>query len=76
MRVAVAADHGIQLDEVYLAAPGSVPKTSSGKIQRRLCRSAFLGGELPPAVEPADRVGPSARAEPAGPADRALEGVA
>jgi acyl carrier protein len=29
-----------------LVGLGSVPKTSSGKIQRRACRAAFLAGEL------------------------------
>ena len=35
--------------EVVLVAPGSLPKTSSGKLQRSLCRSRYLGAELEPA---------------------------
>jgi len=31
-----------------LLNPGHVPKTSSGKIQRRLCRLQFLEGSLKP----------------------------
>ena len=31
---------------VSLVQPGSLPKTSSGKLQRALCRQQYLGGEL------------------------------
>jgi acyl-CoA synthetase (AMP-forming)/AMP-acid ligase II len=37
---------GVSLDEVVLVAPGSIPKTSSGKRQRPLCRELYLAGEL------------------------------
>ena len=37
---------GVAADEVVLVAPGSLPKTSSGKLQRALCRSRYLGAEL------------------------------
>ncbi len=46
---AVAQECGIQLDEVVLAAPGTIPKTSSGKRQRALCREMYLADELSPA---------------------------
>lgn len=46
MREAVAAHHGLRLHAVMLLRPGSIPKTSSGKIQRRACRSRYLEGEL------------------------------
>jgi hypothetical protein len=36
----------MQAHTVVLVKLGSVPKTSSGKIQRRACRAAFLAGEL------------------------------
>jgi acyl-CoA synthetase (AMP-forming)/AMP-acid ligase II len=42
----VAEDCGLRLDEVVLLGPGSVPKTSSGKRQRALCRELYLKGEL------------------------------
>ncbi|MGZ3460593.1 MAG: condensation domain-containing protein, partial [Archangium sp.] len=42
----VAAAHELQLHALTLIAPGSLPKTSSGKIQHRATRSAFLSGEL------------------------------
>ena len=49
VRVAVSAQHDIQVDQVALVKPGSVPKTSSGKVQRAACRAAFERGELTPA---------------------------
>ncbi|HEX2094837.1 MAG TPA: condensation domain-containing protein, partial [Longimicrobiaceae bacterium] len=47
IRRAVAAEHGVQVHAVAVARPGGVPKTTSGKVQRRACRAAFLAGELP-----------------------------
>ncbi|WP_164019628.1 non-ribosomal peptide synthetase, partial [Pyxidicoccus trucidator] len=38
--------HEVQLDALALLEPGSIAKTSSGKIQRHACRAAFLAGEL------------------------------
>ena len=46
MRAQVAASHEVHLANVTLVSPGSILKTSSGKIQRRACRSALLAGEL------------------------------
>ncbi|HET9619983.1 MAG TPA: amino acid adenylation domain-containing protein [Kofleriaceae bacterium] len=43
---AVAEEHGVQPHTVALLAPGAVPKTSSGKIQRRACRAELLAGRL------------------------------
>ncbi|MFQ5780163.1 MAG: AMP-binding protein, partial [Nitrospiria bacterium] len=37
---------GIPPDQVLLVPPGTVPKTSSGKIARAACREAFLGDRL------------------------------
>lgn len=39
---------GLPADDVVLVAPGSLPKTSSGKLQRSLCRDRYLGEELQP----------------------------
>ena len=39
---------GLPPEEVVLVAPGTLPKTSSGKLQRSLCRSRYLGAELVP----------------------------
>ena len=33
-------------DEVYLVPPGVVPRTTSGKVRRRLCRERLLAGRL------------------------------
>ncbi|MEU2256785.1 HAD-IIIC family phosphatase [Nocardia xishanensis] len=46
VRAAVAAEHGIGLAAVLLIRPGTIFKTSSGKIQRSACRAAYLSGEL------------------------------
>lgn len=43
---AVAVEHGIQVYAAVLVKTGSIPKTSSGKIQRYACRSGFLNGSL------------------------------
>jgi 8-amino-7-oxononanoate synthase len=42
----VGSEHELQLDAIVLVKPGSIPKTSSGKIQRHACRNAFLQGTL------------------------------
>jgi fatty-acyl-CoA synthase len=39
---------GLPPEEVVLVAPGTLPKTSSGKLQRSLCRTRYLGAELEP----------------------------
>ncbi len=46
LREAVQLGHSVALGAVVLIAARSIPKTSSGKIQRRATRAAFLGGEL------------------------------
>ncbi len=46
VREAVAAEHGIEPHAVVLLQPASVPKTSSGKIQRSACRAAYLEDQL------------------------------
>ncbi len=42
----VSAEHDIPPDGIVLVRFGSIPKTSSGKIQRHACRDEFLRGEL------------------------------
>ena len=39
---------GVPAKDVVLVAPGTLPKTSSGKLQRTLCRSQYLGRALQP----------------------------
>jgi len=46
IRRAVSGEHELALDAIVLIKAGSIPKTSSGKIQRHACRDAFLNGEL------------------------------
>ncbi|MEO1351549.1 MAG: AMP-binding protein [Cyanobacteria bacterium J06635_15] len=46
IRQAIATHHGLDLHVAVLVRPGSIPKTSSGKIQRQACRAAFLANDL------------------------------
>ncbi|HWM88358.1 MAG TPA: amino acid adenylation domain-containing protein [Kofleriaceae bacterium] len=46
IRRAVAEEHELRLHAVVLVRAGSVPKTSSGKIERHACRQAYLDGSL------------------------------
>ena len=43
----VTREHELPPDGIVLVRFGSLPKTSSGKIQRHACREAFLDGSLP-----------------------------
>lgn len=66
VRQAVMEEHELDVYAVVLLKPGALPKTSSGKPQRRSCRDQFLAGEL-------QHIGQSIR-QPAmadGPADEA-----
>lgn len=47
IRRSVAMTHGLHTYAVVLIQPGHLPRTSSGKIQRRYCRSLFLEKRLP-----------------------------
>ncbi len=42
----VTSEHQIPVDEIVLIKAGTVPKTSSGKIQRQACRQQYLSGTL------------------------------
>ena len=42
IREAVALNHALQVYAIALIKPASIPKTSSGKIQRHACCHAFL----------------------------------
>lgn len=50
IRLAVQARHRIEVHDVVLTRQGKVPKTTSGKVQRRACRDRYLAGGLDPAV--------------------------
>ncbi|HEX8352282.1 MAG TPA: AMP-binding protein, partial [Pyrinomonadaceae bacterium] len=43
---AVAQEHELSVHDVVLIRAGSIPKTSSGKIQRHACREGYLAGSL------------------------------
>jgi acyl-CoA synthetase (AMP-forming)/AMP-acid ligase II len=47
IRQAVATEHGLRIQTVSLLAAGGMPKTSSGKVQRWLCRAQFAAAQLP-----------------------------
>lgn len=43
---AIVDAHGVRVDKLYLLSPKTIPKTSSGKVQRRRCRQQLESGEL------------------------------
>ncbi len=43
---AVAEEHELRIHAVVLCKPGRIPKTTSGKVQRYLCRARFLDRSL------------------------------
>ena len=57
IRRALTQSHEVQPDAVLLIEPRSIPRTSSGKIQRYACREAFLAGTLQVVHEWRDREG-------------------
>ena len=46
IRHALAEQHDIEVHEIRLITMLSLPKTSSGKVQRHVCRDGFLAGTL------------------------------
>jgi acyl-CoA synthetase (AMP-forming)/AMP-acid ligase II len=46
VRRAVSERHDVEAHSICLVKLGSIPKTSSGKLRRSACRTAFLAGEL------------------------------
>jgi fatty acid CoA ligase FadD32 len=46
IRTTIAVRHGVTVRDVLLVQAGSVPRTSSGKIGRRACRTAYIDGSL------------------------------
>ena len=51
IRTAVLDEHDLALDSIMLIRCGTISRTSSGKIQRHVCRKAFLAGEIKPIAE-------------------------
>jgi acyl transferase domain-containing protein/acyl-CoA synthetase (AMP-forming)/AMP-acid ligase II/acyl carrier protein len=58
---ALTESHEVHPDAIVLIEPRSLPRTSSGKIQRYACREAFLAGTLDAVHEWRDREGRSDR---------------
>ena len=46
VRHAVLEEHDLALDTIVLVRSATIPKTSSGKVQRNVCRTMFLAGEF------------------------------
>jgi acyl carrier protein len=46
IRSAVVEEHEIDPHAIVLLRPGALPLTSSGKVQRNLCRELFASGQL------------------------------
>jgi acyl transferase domain-containing protein/acyl-CoA synthetase (AMP-forming)/AMP-acid ligase II/pimeloyl-ACP methyl ester carboxylesterase/acyl carrier protein len=46
IRQAIAEQHELQIHAIVLLKTGSIPKTSSGKIQRHACKAGYLAGSL------------------------------
>ena len=46
IHIRIASVHDLQVSAIVLLKAGSIPKTSSGKIQRHACRAGFLNGSL------------------------------
>ena len=47
IRWAIFQQHFLDVGKVILLSPGSLPKTSSGKVRRQACKTEFLAEKLP-----------------------------
>ncbi|AGP41609.1 non-ribosomal peptide synthetase [Sorangium cellulosum] len=76
---AVADRHEVAIHAVALIKPGSLPRTTSGKVQRRACRARFLDGSLGTvwrsALEPPAGAGDEREEPPRTALERALAGI-
>jgi acyl-CoA synthetase (AMP-forming)/AMP-acid ligase II len=43
----LTTEHDVPVQAVVLLKPGSLPKTSSGKLMRQACRLAYAHGRMP-----------------------------
>ncbi|TGD90743.1 fatty-acid--CoA ligase [Mycolicibacterium sp. CH28] len=46
VRAAVSRTHHLQVADIRLVPAGSIPRTTSGKLARSACRTAYLAGEF------------------------------
>ncbi|MEO1593250.1 MAG: AMP-binding protein, partial [Cyanobacteria bacterium J06632_22] len=51
IRAAVSRHHGLQIHALWLLKPGQIPQTTSGKVQRYACRTAFEQSSLEPIAQ-------------------------
>ncbi|MDX3638440.1 fatty acyl-AMP ligase [Streptomyces sp. MB09-02B] len=54
MRATISREFGVRVAGIVLVRPGTVQKTTSGKVQRSLMRQLFLANELTPLVADLD----------------------
>ncbi|HEU4322800.1 MAG TPA: amino acid adenylation domain-containing protein [Roseiflexaceae bacterium] len=66
IRQQVAESHELRVHALALIEPGSIFKTSSGKIQRRACQAAWRAGQLNAVLEWSERAQQPAEAPPPG----------
>lgn len=50
IRAAVTADHQLKVNAVQIIRASTLPKTSSGKVQRHAARQCYLSGTVVPAI--------------------------
>ena len=55
VRTAVSRTLGVQIEEVLLLPPGSLPRTPIGKVRRAECRRLYLDGAFGPAASGRNR---------------------
>ncbi len=58
IRSAISEEHGLQVYAIALLRPATILRTTSGKIQRRACKKAFLNNELRTVMSWATASGP------------------
>jgi acyl-CoA synthetase (AMP-forming)/AMP-acid ligase II len=46
IRASIRRVHGLHVDDIVLLMPGTLAKTSSGKVRRHQCRSDYLDGSM------------------------------
>ncbi|OQW32699.1 MAG: hypothetical protein A4E19_04880 [Nitrospira sp. SG-bin1] len=81
IRRALADEHELEVHSVVLLRPGTIPRTSSGKIQRHACKTAFESGELAVITSSTldlsigDDLGDASTEMPETPAEKSLAGI-
>lgn len=46
IREAISMHHGLKIYDIRFAKPGGIPRTTSGKIRRFLCKEKYIAGNL------------------------------